>query len=360
MTESPITSISPVIDIINNNSTTTQNRRFSNFNIVHNCLAEHLHVSPYVVAELLRTLISFISLVISAFVCTFAIQWSDLRWINYNKDMDPLEDLAFSTPKIDYVFLADIAMLTLLVGSLVINMVLAASNIARIIILRRIFWLLSFLLIFRGITIGVTVLPSPKQCAPLNTAGNFLNMLKTSCYLIVGSVKACTDNMYSGHSTFITLSVILLRIYCRYKLIVYYSYLHGLVALCLLIATRIHYTVDVIIAVFVTYSTHSIYYFIVDICFENHFLRIKRTEDIIGDKELYQRIVYVPNMFNTSLFGVIRWMDGLDIRFRHEAEKIRDINSGQSRPNNYLANEMIQIEVSHSPNEDEPSRDWTR
>ncbi|CAG8556101.1 6712_t:CDS:2, partial [Gigaspora rosea] len=284
MTESPITSISPAIDIINNNSTTTQNRRFSNFNNVHNCLAKHLHLSPYVVAELLRTLISFISLVISAFFCTFAIQWSDFRWTNYNKDMDPLEDLAFKTPQIDYVFLADIAMLTLLVGSLVINMVIAASNIARIIILRRICWLLSFLLIFRGISIGVTVLPSPKQCTPLNTVGSFLNMLKTSCYLIIGSVKACTDNMYSGHSTFIT-------------------------------------------------------------------LRIKRTEDIIGDKELYQRIVYVPNMFNTSLFGVVRWMDGLDIRFRHEAEKIRDKNSGQSSPNNDLANEMIQIEVSHSPNE---------
>ncbi|CAG8607199.1 6461_t:CDS:1, partial [Dentiscutata heterogama] len=83
-----------------------------------------------------------------------------------------------------------------------------------------------------------------------------------------------------------------------------------------------------------------------------HFLKIKRTEDIIGDKELYQRIAYIPNMFNTNLVGVVRWMDGLDIRFRHEAEKIRDIHS---RPSNEMMNEMIQIEISQSPNEGEPS-----
>ncbi|CAG8631159.1 1468_t:CDS:1, partial [Dentiscutata heterogama] len=205
MTDSPIITISPATNITNN-TTTTQNRkclRIPSFNF-QNCLAEHLHISLYLVAELSRTFISFVCLVIAAFLCTFGIQWSDFRWKNSNYDMEPLVDIGFNTiPQIDYVFLADVAMLTLLVGSLIINIIIAKSNIARIIIFRRIFWMLTFLLIFRMITISVTTLPSPKKCTPLNP-GDFPNMLKNSIDLITGSVKACTDNIFSGHSTFIT------------------------------------------------------------------------------------------------------------------------------------------------------------
>ncbi|CAG8615555.1 2084_t:CDS:1 [Scutellospora calospora] len=208
MSESPIISISPVSDL--SNDTTTQNKKFlgiitlksPNFN---GFLAEHLHISPYLVAEISRTFISFVGLVIASFLCTFAIQWSDFRWKNSDHDKEALVDLGFDLiPETNYVFLADVAMLTLLVGSLIITMAIAESNIARIVIIRRVFWLLNFLLIFRMITISITTLPSPKECTPLEP-GNFLHMFKTAFDLIVGSVKACTDNIFSGHGTFITI-----------------------------------------------------------------------------------------------------------------------------------------------------------
>jgi hypothetical protein len=112
------------------------------------------------------------------------------------------------------------------------------------------------------------------------------------------------------------------------------------VALSLLIATRIHYTVDILLAVFITYSAHSIYFFIVDLCIEKHFLNIKRAEDRLGDKELYQRIAYMPNMFNISLVGAVRWMDGLDIRFRYEGEEILDITRERARQRHVEGTEM--------------------
>ena len=167
-------------------------------------IAKHLHLSPSLVAEITRTLFSMLSFVIVGFMCTFSIQWSDYRWKTSGDDMMALVDLGFKViPYTEQLFLADLFMLTLLVGSLGINLLLAESNIARLIIVRRIFWMLTFLLGFRMITLSVTTLPSPKKCTPLEP-GNFWEMLTTGVHLLTGTVKACTDNIFSGHSIFIT------------------------------------------------------------------------------------------------------------------------------------------------------------
>jgi hypothetical protein len=113
--------------------------------------------------------------------------------------------------------------------------------------------------------------------------------------------------------------------------------------------------------VFITYSVHSIYFFIVDLCIEKHFLNIRKAEDRLGDAELYQRIAYMPNMFNTSLVGAVRWMDGLDIRFSCESEEIRDITREQARQRRFDCNissdshstEMTQVVVVSPPQDEE-------
>ncbi|CAG8626192.1 13251_t:CDS:2 [Ambispora leptoticha] len=284
-------------------------------------LSDFLHLTPALLAELIRTVWSAIFLILVGIFLTFNIQWSDQRWKNSGDDMKPLVDLGFRVlPETEKVFLADMFMLTLLAGSIFFTLFMAESNRARIIIVRRLFWLLGLLCFFRAITLSVTTLPSPKHCKPVDI-GSFWFMLKQGVQLILGGVKACTDNIYSGHTIFITTSVILLRIYCKYPYVIYYSYAHGITGICLLVATRLHYTVDVILAVFITYATHSIYFFIVDLCIEKHFLHIRRAEERLGDKNLYQRVAYMPNMFNVSLVGIVRWMDGLDIRFSMEDEQ---------------------------------------
>jgi hypothetical protein len=167
-------------------------------------IAKHLHLSPLLVAEITRTFFAMTAFVLSGFICTFAIQWSDYRWKTSGDDMMALVDLGFKViPYTNRLFLADLFMLTLLVGSLGTNLFLAESNIARLIIVRRIFWMLAFLLAFRMVTLSVTTLPSPKACHPL-VPGDFFNMLKTGMDLITGTIKACTDNIFSGHSIFVT------------------------------------------------------------------------------------------------------------------------------------------------------------
>ena len=111
-------------------------------------------------------------------------------------------------------------------------------------------------------------------------------------------------------------------------------------------------------------NVHSIYFFIVDLCIEKHFLDIRKAEDRLGDAELYQRIAYIPNMFNTSLVGAVRWMDGLDIRFSSEGEEIRDLTRERARKRraNYSSGsgstEMTQVVVipPQDDEEGEPSK----
>jgi hypothetical protein len=207
--DSTITSITEAVP----NPTETTNPRnpkrreensSNNTSTLRSNIAEHLHVSPILIAEISRTLISMVIFILAGFLCTFAIQSSDYRWKTSGDDMMALVDLGFKViPHTSHVFLADLFMLTLVVGSLGINLILAESNIARLIIIRRIFWMLAFLLCFRLVTLSVTTLPSPKICDPI-VPGNFGEMIKTGVNLIAGSIKACTDNIFSGHSIFIT------------------------------------------------------------------------------------------------------------------------------------------------------------
>ncbi|CAB4462167.1 unnamed protein product [Rhizophagus irregularis] len=291
------------------NSKRREESSSNNTSTLRNNVAEHLHISPILIAEITRTLIAFMIFILAGFLCTFAIQSSDYRWKTSGDDMMALVDLGFKViPNTTHVFLADLFMLILLVGSLGLNLILAESNVARLIIIRRIFWMLAFLLCFRLITLSVTTLPSPKACEPI-ISGNFLDMLKTGVNLITGSVKACTDNIFSGHSIFITTSVILFRVY-------------------------------------------------LDLCIEKHFFKIRRAEERLGDAELYQRIAYMPNMFNTSLVGAVRWMDGLDIRFSSECE---DITREQARQRRFDCNtssdsnstDMTQVVVISPPQDEE-------
>lgn len=86
----------------------------------------------------------------------------------------------------------------------------------------------------------------------------------------------------------------------------------------------------------------------------------------MGDAELYQRIAYMPNMFNTSLVGAVRWMDGLDIRFSSEGEEIRDITRERARQRRFDCNtssdsnstEITQVVVISPPQDEvgEPSK----
>jgi len=154
------------------------------------------------------------------------------------------------------------------------------------------------------------------------------------------------------------------RLYCKNKWVTYFSYIYISIGLYFVVATRLHYTVDVVLAVFITFAAWSLYIGMIDVVMEHEYfgieshhekyrvfdsisteyefaqdddnddisnghaaLRVKmrQLEHMLnrlrgprigyGQGE-YDRVAFLPVQFNTWLRSVIRWCDGLDLRMR--------------------------------------------
>jgi len=147
----------------------------------------------------------------------------------------------------------------------------------RFIVLRRVFLMLGLLYLYRAICFYVTVLPKADPqyyCSPqLNHTITFVELMQRCIRIISGgglSINGqqvfCGDFIYSGHTMAIFFSFFIIREYTPRRL----WYLHGAVlvlaitGIVFLLLGRGHYTIDVIVAYFITSNTwwtyHSIAY----------------------------------------------------------------------------------------------------
>lgn len=106
------------------------------------------------------------------------------------------------------------------------------------------------------------------------------------------------------------------RIYCRRKYITYFVYCYVSAGLYFIIASRLHYTVDVVLAIFITYAMFAIYLGVVDLVVDRHYFGIGNSRDKFEDKKEFEHVVYIPRRMNTGLMKLICWCDGLDLRMQ--------------------------------------------
>lgn len=141
-------------------------------------------------------------------------------------------------------------------------------------ILCRMFLLWGILWLLRGIMIISTVLPNPDQsCQPrfANPTNMFLE-----AFAILWSDTTCQDVLFSGHAALITLMVLVVMYYSAlapwpgcaaspslvswdflFKSIAFISMVAGYYAI---IASKFHYTVDVLVASIVTVLIFAVYH----------------------------------------------------------------------------------------------------
>uniref|UniRef100_A0A8C2J771 Sphingomyelin synthase 2a n=1 Tax=Cyprinus carpio TaxID=7962 RepID=A0A8C2J771_CYPCA len=131
------------------------------------------------------------------------------------------------------------------------------------IIARRYFFLLGTLYMYRCITMYVTTLPVPSMhmvCAPKLQGDSqaklqrVLQLLSGGGLSITGSHLLCGDFLYSGHTVILTLTYLFLKEYSPrsfwwYHLLCWLTAAVG--AVCILVAHE-HYSVDVVVAYFIT------------------------------------------------------------------------------------------------------------
>ncbi|RKP26958.1 hypothetical protein SYNPS1DRAFT_27372 [Syncephalis pseudoplumigaleata] len=273
--------------------------------------------------EWFRTVASALYLFCVSLAMTLLQQVSDTRWLEHRPNQQVLYDTGFVLVNdISEHWLPDFFVLSLL-GMTVIGVLwFCPTWPARQIVIRRLFWLTGSLYLYRAMTISVTTLPPPRPCNPVLITGiPALEVLENGIRMVTGGAISCTDNIFSGHTMILTSCALHWRIYVRRKYIAYYVYLHVIAGIYTIIGTHMHYTVDIILAIFITYGMYAIYFCVIRLAMERHRWAVEEHRATGGklwekDDQEYQRVAYTPRMLNSGMIRVIVWMDGLDLRWR--------------------------------------------
>ncbi|KAL7861411.1 hypothetical protein SRHO_G00128520 [Serrasalmus rhombeus] len=133
----------------------------------------------------------------------------------------------------------------------------------RSIVGRRFFFIVGTLYLYRSVTMYVTTLPVPGmhfKCSP-KLFGDYeaqlrriMKMISGGGLSITGSHTMCGDYLYSGHTVMLTLTYLFIKEYSPRRFWWYHWICLGLSAVgifCILLAHD-HYTVDVVVAYFIT------------------------------------------------------------------------------------------------------------
>lgn len=157
----------------------------------------------------------------------------------------------------------------------------------RFVIFRRLFLMLSLLYFMRSITMFVTVLPVSSrtyECSPRENytdAGvvmhRSINLFFGMGLTINGKHTYCGDYIYSGHTTVLVMSYLMISEYSPNKKIWLWlrcaSWCMSLIGVLMVLLSHSHYTVDVIVGYFVTTRLFWMYH----TCANNQFLK-KRSQ----------------------------------------------------------------------------------
>ncbi|KAJ2719067.1 hypothetical protein GGI07_005432 [Coemansia sp. Benny D115] len=243
------------------------------------------------VRELLHTGVAWLVFVVVVVWMVMCQEWSDMRWLRsqsrgpgHPPQHDPqgphgphsrspyspniptgraLEDMVLS--RLPYKSIQDGWISDLLVNSaglicVVGCFLMARGWRARLVMLRRVAWIVGVLYLMRSVTISVTTIPPPfADCHPV-VAQNASEMARAVLGMISGQTKECTDMVFSGHTVILLVSFLFWTRYARHWVFVAYSAVHTLLGVASVPLVRYHYTLDVCLALVLTYFVHHVYY----------------------------------------------------------------------------------------------------
>lgn len=152
----------------------------------------------------------------------------------------------------------------LIMISTTVAMLVVVFHKHRFIVARRLFFIIGLLYLYRSVTMFVTVLPVSSKtyyCSPKSNNTTPLLVIKRMFYLISGfglSINGkhtfCGDYIYSGHTMVLVLSYLIVAEYSPKKLWPVHWAMWGsaLLGVSFVLLAHGHYTVDVVIAYYVT------------------------------------------------------------------------------------------------------------
>ena len=126
-------------------------------------------------------------------------------------------------------------------------------------IFSKFIFVMATLYLLRCFTIISTVMPNPdKHCTVDQKL--FDNWFYGAFLILTCKSKTCSDEIFSGHTINVLTCAAAWIIYGKSKIIDIIAILYSFIALFIIIATRYHYTIDVVIGFIITLLVHLICY----------------------------------------------------------------------------------------------------
>merc|ERR1719250_591134 len=227
---------------------------------------EGRYPSHKIPGEPLKTLLSALFLGTGFLATTASLAFTHERV----PDIDPLPDIVLDNIKYQSWGL-DVSEYLLMIST-ISAVVVVMLHTHRLIILRRIWLLLGVLYYYRALTMFVTVLPKADEtytCMPRKNDTTALDYTKRILTIISGgglSINGkhvfCGDYIFSGHTMTLTLGYLAIKQYSprRFVLLHRASFLSAVLGVILLLLARGHYTIDVLLAYYVSTRVWWVYH----------------------------------------------------------------------------------------------------
>lgn len=208
--------------------------------------------------EPLKTFLAALFLGTGFLVTSFSLAFTHDR----HPASEPLPDIVLDNIKYQHWGL-DVSEYLLMISTLS-AIVVVIFHKHRLIVLRRIWFLLGVLYYYRALTFFVTVLPKADEeyeCQPRSNDTSVMDYVKRVIVIssggglsINGKHVFCGDYIFSGHTMTLTMGYLAIKQYSpkRFKLLHWASFLVSLSGVVFLLLARGHYTIDVILAYYVT------------------------------------------------------------------------------------------------------------
>ncbi|KAI8057565.1 PAP2 superfamily C-terminal-domain-containing protein [Gilbertella persicaria] len=282
--------------------------------------------------EFARVLLVFIWLVICGLIETFMAQLSDMRYYALPEmSKHPLRDLLHDAfPRVADTQIVNYLLTMTLLYTLVGFAVQSPDWSTRFMILRRFGFIMGFIYVFRGITLLVTTLPSSliDECRPpeIELTGTVAQRFGFLFSVIGGSALTCTDNIFSGHTSMMMSCCMVWRVHSKLRRpFAWILYLIATAGILMILFTRFHYSIDVVLAIYITYTAWNIYLRYIQEAsvkymfgFTNHSTLEVFQSHLTSDAALtYEYLNWQPHPLGKHwLMWFFMYIDGLDIRLR--------------------------------------------
>ncbi|XP_055710506.1 phosphatidylcholine:ceramide cholinephosphotransferase 1-like isoform X1 [Phlebotomus papatasi] len=220
-----------------------------------------LRDEPRFPKEKWKTFYSFVILVVNFILATVSLSLVHERLPDREK-YAPLPDVVLDNIQ-DMDWALNVSEILIMIG---VNscIILIIFHKHRFIVMRRVFLLMALLYLMRSVTMYVTVLPVPSTtyyCSPKSNSTTPLLIAKRVFQLLSGfglSINGkhtfCGDYIYSGHTVMLVLAYLIISEYSpkRFYAIHWAAWLNALVGIIMVLLAHGHYTIDVLIAYYVT------------------------------------------------------------------------------------------------------------